>query len=253
MKVIIIEDELRTAEDLASMLNEIEPGLEITAILQTISAAIDWLNSNPMPDLIFSDIQLGDGLSFEIFKSIHVPAPIIFCTAFDEYAIQAFESNSIDYLLKPIDEAALRKSLDKYKSLKDHLLGDGNDYRSSMKRLLTSMSGTFKKNLLVHYKNNIVPVRISDVEFVYAANTLVYIYLPTASYPIQYTMEQFYDMVDPGVFFRANRRFIIKRDIVLNIEQYFGRKLLVNTRCKVPEKILISKQKASAFLKWMED
>lgn len=252
MRVVIIEDEARTANELKKMLVGIDSDIEVEAILGSVDAAINWFSKNPMPELIFSDIELGDGLSFEIFREINIEAPVIFCTAFDEYAIRAFESNSVDYLLKPIDEAMLHKSLEKYLRFKDHLI-DGVQRASNMQRVIDQIEVAYKQTLLVNYREKILPIKLQNVGFIHAENGLVYLELEDDKrFTISYTLEQLETMLDPQQFFRANRKFILNRDFIVNIEYYFNRKLFVTCKIESPEKIIISRVKAQTFLQWVE-
>ncbi|MVN91769.1 LytR/AlgR family response regulator transcription factor [Mucilaginibacter aquatilis] len=248
MNVIIIEDEPRTANDLKATLVSLDNSINVLAILPSVSTAVAWLQSNPAPELIFSDIQLGDGLSFEIFKEVQINAPVIFCTAFDEYAINAFESNSIDYLLKPIEEDRVEKSLQKFHRIKGHYSSAGN-----LDRVISQLTKQYKQSLLVHYREKIIPVKVADICLVYAANGLVNLHMTDKQeYTVQYTIEQLENMLDPKHFFRANRQFIINRDTVQNIEHYFNRRLVVHTACPTPETIIVSRLKANDFLRWIE-
>lgn len=252
MKVVIIEDELKTAKELNNMLLALDDDIEVTAILRSVSSAIEWLSSNPHPELIFSDIQLGDGLSFEIFRAVRTEAPVIFCTAFDEYAIRAFESNSIDYLLKPIEEDMLQKSLEKYLRFKEHMLNTGQPGKN-LEKVLVQMDSSFKQNILVNFREKIIPIRAIDIQLIHAANGTVFLYTSAEkSYALQYTIEQLETMLNPLQFFRANRQFIVNRDFIQNIEYYFNRKLIVAPKMDFSEKIVVSKVKAPSFLKWME-
>ncbi|OOQ60858.1 LytR/AlgR family response regulator transcription factor [Mucilaginibacter pedocola] len=252
MRVVIIEDESKTAKELKGMLEELDSDLNVLAMLPSVAAATKWLRENPAPELIFSDIQLGDGLSFEIFREVQTDAPVIFCTAFDEYAIRAFESNSVDYLLKPVTEDMLERALEKYRRFRGHLIGN-NQYAQNLNNVLAQMDTSYKQSLLVHYREKIIPVKVADVHFIYASNGNVHIHTgQNTSYPVQYTIEQLETMLNPRQFFRANRQFIINRDVIKNIEHYFNRKLFVATNYDTPERIIISKVKAPAFLNWME-
>jgi len=252
MKIIIIEDETRTANELKSMLLKIDNDIEVQAILGSVSKALDWFAHHPMPELIFSDIELGDGLSFELFKKINIEVPVIFCTAFDEYAIRAFESNSIDYLLKPIDEAMLQKSLEKYLRLKEHLT-NGGQRALSMERAIDQIELAYKQTLLVNYREKIIPIKLQDVVFIYTVNGLVYLELGgNKRFTVPYTLDQFDSMLDPRQFFRANRNFILNRDFIENIEYYFNRRLFITCKIPSPEKIIISRVKAQPFLQWLE-
>ncbi|EHQ29672.1 LytR/AlgR family response regulator transcription factor [Mucilaginibacter paludis] len=253
MRVVIIEDEKKTATELVGMLHQLDSEINVEAILPSVSSSIKWLNENLSPELIFSDIQLGDGLSFEIFKEITIEAPVIFCTAFNEYAIRAFESNGIDYLLKPLEEEMLHRSMEKYLRFKSHLLNH-NQYTNNLRRVVAEMTTGYKQNILVNYREKIIPLRITDIQFVYAAFGSVYLHdLNANSYPVPYTIELLESMFNPRQFFRANRQFIINRDSIKNIEHYFNRKLYVIMHTETPEKIIISRIKAQLFFKWMEE
>ncbi|UOE49810.1 LytTR family DNA-binding domain-containing protein [Mucilaginibacter sp. SMC90] len=252
MRVIIIEDEAKTAKELKGMLLELDSEMIVEAVLPSVASAVKWLKENPAPELIFSDIQLGDGLSFEVFREVQTDAPVIFCTAFDEYAIRAFESNSIDYLLKPIEEAMLQRSLEKYSRFKDHMTS-ATAYAGNLHKVLAQMDTAYKQNILVHYREKLIPVRVADIAFIYASGGSVCLYtFNEKSYPVQYTIEQLETLLNPQQFFRANRQFIINREAVQNIEHYFNRKLYISTKLASPEKIIISKIKAQPFLKWIE-
>ena len=252
MKVVIIEDETRTAQELKDMLLGIDSDIDVEAILGSVSKALDWFAKHPMPELIFSDIELGDGLSFELFKKISMEVPVIFCTAFDEYAIRAFEANGIDYLLKPIDEVMLQKSLEKYLRLKEHLI-HGAQRALTMERVIDQIEIAYKQTLLVDYREKIIPIKLQDVGFIYTANGIVYLELEeNKRYTIPYTLEQLETMLDPHQFFRANRQFILNRDFIDNIEHYFNRKLFITCKIASPEKIIISRVKSQPFLQWLE-
>jgi len=252
MKVIIIEDEARTAHELKDMLLAIDNDIEVEAILGSVSTALDWFAKHPMPELIFSDIELGDGLSFELFKKISIEVPVIFCTAFDEYAIRAFEANGVDYLLKPIDEVMLQKSLEKYLRLKEHLT-NGVQRALNLERVIDQIEIAYKQTLLVDYREKIIPIKLQDVGFIYTANGIVYLELDdNKRFTIPYTLEQLETMLDPHQFFRANRQFILNRDFIENIEYYFNRKLFIKCKIESPEKIVISRVKAQPFLQWLE-
>ena len=252
MKVIIIEDEERTANELRNMLLGIDGDIQVEVILGSVSAALAWFEQNPMPELIFSDIELGDGLSFEVFKKISIEVPVIFCTAFDEYAIRAFESNGIDYLLKPIDESMLQKSVEKYLRFKEHLLS-GGERAVNMERVIQQMESPYKQTLLVNYREKIIPVKLAEVGLIYSSEGTVSLYLQdNRSFIVSYTLEQLELLLDPYQFFRANRQFIVNRDFIDDVESYFNRKLVIFSKVKSPEKIIVSRIKAQLFLKWLE-
>ncbi|SFW79085.1 LytR/AlgR family response regulator transcription factor [Chitinophaga sancti] len=249
MNVIIIEDERKTARELQDILTSIDSGICILEVLPSVASAIRWFRENPAPDLIFSDIQLGDGLCFEIYREVAVNAPIIFCTAFDQYAIQSFESNSIDYLLKPLEEAVVERSLKKFHRIKDHY----NTYQQSLNKAMTQVENAYRQTILVHYREKMVPVKVADLAFIHAANGVVTLHTRTGQdYTVQYTIDQLENMLNRNDFFRANRQFILHRESITDIEHYFNRRLTIRTNCKTPEKIIVSRLKAQDFLRWIE-
>lgn len=252
MKVIIIEDELTTANELKAIINNFDAGIEVQAILSSVAVALRWFNENKLPDLIFSDIQLSDGLSFDIFRQLQMSAPVIFCTAYDEYAIKAFNHNGIDYLLKPLDEKMVDESLIKYQRVKAHLVG--GSLLPNLERamaLLEPMS--YKQSILVHFRDKIIPLKTADIQYVYAAKGNVIIHQAgNQGYITNYTIDQLEQSLDPKIFYKANRQFIIHRDIIQNIEHYFNRRLIIKTHCVTPEKIIVSRERSQDFLRWLE-
>lgn len=250
MNILLIEDEIKAAAELKRLIKELNPQTHIIDVLQSVEESIEWFNSNSVPDLIFSDIQLADGLSFDIFQSIPVHAPIIFCTAFDEYSIRAFETNSIDYLLKPIDKDKLKLSLEKYDKMKK-IFSPENEYSDKLKDVFDKLKHPPKSTLLVHYQDKIVPIKISDIDFIYYMQGIVRSYIQQQTYQLNETMDELEKILDEENFFRANRQFIVNRKSILNIEHYFARKLFVKLRVKTPENIIVSKAKASKFLSWL--
>ncbi|HMG09370.1 MAG TPA: LytTR family DNA-binding domain-containing protein [Mucilaginibacter sp.] len=253
MNVLIIEDEIKTAKDLKNLVEAADSDIKVIEILHSVSSSVQWFKENPSPDLIFSDIQLSDGLSFDIYRDVQVNAPVIFCTAFDEYAIRAFETNGIDYLLKPIDETMLEQSLEKYHRLKNLFESQQEQYQKKLIKLLGQMDIKYKQSILVYFKEKMIPVRTSEIRYIYAENGLVHIHTGLNQFVSQYTLEQLEAMLNPQQFYKANRQFIINRDNIRNVEHYFNRRLFVKLNCETPEKIIISKIKANDFLQWIED
>jgi DNA-binding LytR/AlgR family response regulator len=247
INVLIIEDEVKAAKELKKLLEQIRDDMQVTDILQSVEEALEWFDTHPHPGLIISDIQLADGLSFEFFSKVSVKAPVIFCTAFDEYAIRAFETNGIDYLLKPVEKDKLAQSLEKFDIMKSIFSGQ------QLQNLFTQIKPPFKTTLLAYFQDKIIPVRTAEVAFIYAANGLVGAYTASGrKYYVNGTLDELESSLDPHAFYRANRQFIISRNAVMNIEHSFARKLVVKVQPEAPESIVISKAKASDFLKWME-
>lgn len=251
MNVLIIEDEAKTAKELKGMIQRLDDALTVVDIIPSVKAAIQWLQKNPPPQLILSDIQLADGLSFEIFRAVETGCPVIFCTAFDEYAIQAFETIGIDYLLKPVDEDKLAGSLRKYARMKQFLAGQAADPR--LATLMTQLQPVYKSGLLVFRNEKIIPVKTADIAFIYSAGGLVTLYTKgNHTYTTREVLDELELQLDPKLFFRANRQFLINRNNLLMAEHYFNRRLVVKLDVNPPERIVVSKIKAPELLAWME-
>lgn len=253
MNILIIEDETKTAKALKAMVERLGDDLHVTGIVPSVKAGSQWLVSQPPPQLILSDIQLSDGLSFEIFRVVRPPCPVIFCTAFDHYAIQAFEANGIDYLLKPINEDKLAGSLHKYEQMRQQM-GAGapaapQGFESLLKQLLPP---AYKSSLLVFKNEKIIPLPVKDIVFVHSAGGIVQAYTKRGeAFLIQEVLDELESMLDPYLFFRANRQFMINRAAVLMAEHFFNRRLIIKLNVETPERIIVSKVKASELLTWL--
>jgi DNA-binding LytR/AlgR family response regulator len=251
--VLIIEDEIKTARELQKNIERTFDDVIVITILATITDSVRWLKENAEPDIIFSDIQLADGLSFEIFKRVAIKSPIIFCTAFDEYAIDAFKTFSIDYLLKPIDEDKLIQSINKYKMLKQTFT-ETNTSENIQKFLENDAKHQYKKTILIHHQEKIIPVKTETIAYFHYELGNVYLHISEEKkYIINQTLDEIENTVNPQVFFRANRQFIINRTAILTIENYFTRRLLVKLSLPTVEDILISKTKSPLLLKWIQN
>lgn len=250
MKVVIIEDEQHTANDLAICIKKAEPAAEIVATLSSVKEAAAFLSKSPDLDLIFSDIQLGDGLSFSIFDATENKTPVIFCTAYDEYALHAFKTAGIDYILKPFTAKSIAGSLAKYQDLREKLARSSLSY-SSFGELFESARKNEQKSVLVYHKEKITPVRIGDIAVFYLQHELTQlITLDKQHYFISHTLEELEKMTS-GQFFRANRQYLVNRAAVRDVSQYFGRKLLINLIIPFSEQITVGKVKVNAFLSWL--
>lgn len=247
MKVLIVEDETVAYENLVDILNEVDPTIQVKGNTESISQTVKWLYANPLPDLIFMDIHLSDGSAFSIFDIIEIETPIIFTTAYDEYAIEAFRVNSVDYLLKPIKTDELRRALLKFnKWTKNEVV----EYLARLTHL--TPSSKYKDKLLIPVKDKLFPIDIKDISFFYTSDKATKVYLKNGkSYPYSKTLEQIYTSLNPTDFYRANKQFIIARDSVKNITIWFDSRLFITLDTEVPERIYISKNKASDFKAWV--
>ena len=251
MKAVIIEDENIAAQALQSLVREIDPEMEVLTILQTIEESVEWFEENPMPDLVFMDIHLADGSSFAIFEKVDITCPIIFTTAYDEYALKAFEVNSIDYLLKPINKADLERALKKFKSL------TSKPDKASLEGLLAQMGGLKKKYktcFLIPERDKLIPLATSNIAYIFIdTKTVKAITMDGHTYYLNQTLDDIMAQLDPEVFFRANRQFIISRAAVKDISIWFGNKLSINLLVSVPEKIIVSKARVGEFKSWFAE
>ncbi len=256
MKVLIIEDEFPAAERLSNLLKKTAPDWEILEILDSVQHTQNWLTSQPSPDLIFSDIQLSDGLSFEIYATVPVRSPIIFTTAYDQYAIQAFKVKSIDYLLKPIKESELQAAIQKYYTLKTDfspLLAQQNLY-DIWKEGPGKKQVSYKSRFLVKSRSGFKSIAIEEVAYFFTANEVVYVVLHSGKkYAIDYTLDQITEVVNPGHFFRLNRQFLCKLEGIDQIHTYFNGRLKLDLSPSSEKEVIVSREKAKQLKKWLGD
>ncbi len=248
MKIVIFEDELHSAERLANLIREIDSNIEIDSIISTVKHGKEFFASSPEIDLILLDIQLSDGNSFEIFENIETTVPIIFTTAFDEYAIKAFKLNSIDYLLKPIDKDELVAALTKYKNLSS---SDKLDYHF-ISKLLRSQPENYKQRFLVKKGNNLTYVLTSEISFFRFADGLVDISTFDRNiFLVDHTLDKIIKMLDPNKFFRVNRQYIINIESIVSIHTYFNSRLKLKIKGS-SEDLVVSRDKVKDFKAWLD-
>ena len=248
MKAIIIEDEQLAVRNLETILNELG-GFSILAKIDSVEECIDWFSCHAQPDIVFMDIHLADGSAFEIFKKVSITSPIIFTTAYDEYALKAFKVNSVDYLLKPIDKEDVKKAMDKLKTLVPD-----RDRESGLQELIAlyKKGSAYKTHFLVPAKGDkLVPLQSSDIAYVFLDASLVKAFTyGDKSYVLDLTLDELTKILDPQLFFRANRQFIIARNAIKDIDLWFNSRLSVNLKVQVGEKILVSKARIPEFKGW---
>jgi two-component system LytT family response regulator len=248
MKALIIEDEILAAKHLQHVLNEVG-GIDVITVLDSISESVDWFLSNEQPEILFLDIHLADGSAFEIFTKVKVSCPIIFTTAYDEYALKAFKVNSVDYLLKPIEAGHVKNALKKLNGL-----SSANTIQSDIKNLIESFRkvSAYKTHFLIPLKGDkLLPVQTSQIACFYIDASMVKAKtFDDKSYTFEYTLDELTGMLNPDDFFRANRQFIISRSSVKDIDFWFNSRLNVNLKVSTPERILISKARVPEFKNW---
>ena len=249
MKVLIIEDETAASENLIAMLQEIDGEIEVLKVLESVQQTVRWLSSNPAPDLIFMDIHLSDGSAFTLFQEIDVTVPIVFTTAYDQYALEAFTVNSIDYLLKPIKTSELERALDKFKRWTSNYV---MDYLQRMMKMKPASTSEYTSSLLVPVKDKLVPVSMDDVACIYSTDRKTQIYTKSGQMMLyNRSLDSIIVGLNPSRFFRANKQYIVARDCVKDIVVWFDSRLLVNMPIELPEPLFVSKNKAAEFKNWM--
>jgi two-component system response regulator LytT len=252
MKIIIIEDELKAAKSLANLIIKLKPTAQVIAQLQSIEGAVDYLSENGQPDLIFMDIQLSDGLSFEIFKSVDIHCPVIFCTAYGEYAMDAIKANGIDYLLKPFSQDDLQAAFEKVDNFKNFFQQNKQPDLDGLLKRIGLDEG--KKSFLVFKHNKYTTVQTDQIAFIYIRNDSASIMtFQQQEYAIDQSLDQVQHLLSTKQFFRLNRQYLVNFSAIKEVEHYFGRKLFVKLIIASPDKLLIGKEKTSTFLNWLEN
>lgn len=248
MEILIIEDETRAASQLQRMLKACNFEYTLLGVIDTVEDTVQWFQENNAPDLVFMDIQLADGLSFEVFQKIEIEAPIIFTTAFDQYAIQAFKVNSVDYLLKPIQQDDLKKALDKFnKSNKPTAIDP-----SILKQLLGSMQPrTNREGLLVKEGSGFVQIKISELLYCYSEDSITFGITSKKRFIIEETLDELFDSLDQNKFFKINRGQIVAKTSIQKIEPYFNHRVKLSITNSRDQEFIVSRPKTGDFKKWM--
>ena len=251
MNVLIIEDEESAYKNLKHILLEIDSSINIVACLQSVEQSIAWFNANSLPALAFLDIHLSDDLSFKIFESVQVTCPIIFTTAYDEFAIKAFELNSIDYLLKPISQKQVEASLEKFDA---RINNNSNPYQKLIEDLKNiSKDKNYKERFLVNKGDELVVIPSSEIAYFYKGNDTYIVLENGKHYPIKYTLDQLIDLLNPSKFFRINRQIIANINAISKITLWFNGKLKLQLMPKFEDDVIVSREKSTAFKSWMDN
>ena len=248
MNVIIIEDEHLTAERIQTLLHKINPEISVLAIIDSVAQAVQWFGENECPDLVFMDIQLADGISFDIFDRVRIQAPVIFITAYQEYAIRAFKVNSVDYLLKPIAENDLKAALDKYRShfKRQTILPEiGSDLLASIRQMI---SKPYKTRFMVKVGDRIKSLDVEHIRFFYSQQKGTFIHTDEKrNFAVDFTLDKLGDVLDPDQFFRINRRYLCSHRSIVEVIALSGSKLKVKLLGSEDDQIYISRDRLASF------
>jgi two-component system, LytTR family, response regulator len=255
MKILIVEDEPMAAGRLEEMLLAVDPGIEIAGHCDSVKKSVSWLQDHAPPDILFLDIQLGDGLSFEIFEQVWVGCPVIFTTAYDSYALEAFKLNSIAYLLKPVKTDELRAALDKYKA-SPYFAGAGllKDQQYAVERVQQQITRQYKKRFLVKSGLHIRTIPAEEILYMYSLEKATYAVIAGGKTLLfDHTLEQLESLLDPAVFFRINRKYIISMAAIADIITYSHYRLKLIIKNCADEDILVSREKMQDFKAWLDN
>lgn len=253
-RALIIEDEKPAAEHLQRLISQVDKKIEIGLIIPSVDEAVDWLINNPMPDLIFLDVQLSDGLSFEIFDHVDITCPVIFTTAYEEYAIKAFKFNGIDYLLKPVSINDLKYAIDRFVSA-------GSIFRDSyiqalkykVDHVMKLLTNNYKSRFVVNVGMHIKTIETGNINLFFSLEKATFILESTGkTYDINYSLEQVEKLIDPAQFFRISRKYIVNIDAISDIISYSGSRLKLKISNSKDDDILVSRSKIAEFRKWLE-
>ncbi len=250
MIAVIVEDELVAAQKLQRLIQQTAGDFQVAAILQSIDESIEWFSLNDAPDLVFMDIHLADGSAFSIFEKVKISCPVIFTTAYDEYALKAFEVNSIDYLLKPINEKGFDRAITKFRNLVS-TKASNNQLIPDILAAISEARTVYKSNFLIPHKDKLIPLATDKIACFYSENKMVKIFtLDQQTYYMDNSLEDIFVKLNPKAFFRANRQYIVSHEAIKDISVWFGSKLSINLKVQVPEKIIVSKARVPEFKAW---
>jgi two-component system response regulator LytT len=254
MNVLIIEDEKLAQVELKRLLDQSDFDINVLGCLDSIEESVQWLAEHEEPDIIFMDIQLSDGSSFEIFDLIEIKTPVIFTTAYDEYAIQAFKVNSVDYLLKPIEPSDLQASLQKYTEIKQHYTSTQLSYtRNQIEQILDLREPHYKNRFISRIGDRIQHIMVEDVAYFYAEDKIVSLVTrDNKEFVIDYTLEHLQSLLDPNQFYRLNRKYLAKIDAIEHVLRLFDGRFKVILKPPAKNKILISRRRMAEFKRWLD-
>ena len=250
MRAIIIEDEQRSAKRMRNLIEESGRNITIVTCLGSVQESMDWFENNSLPDLIFSDIQLGDGSAFDVFDKMGQIPPVIFTTAFDEFALNAFKANGIDYLLKPIDPEDLNRAIDKFLAFSPK----GEEISmDQIARLLKSKEKVYKNRFMIKVGQKIRSVKAEEIACFYSMMKATYLQTnQKRNYPIDYTLDQLEEILDPQTFYRVNRKLIVHFDAIDEIHTWSGSRLKIVLFCNYNDDVVVSRDRVKDFKKWLD-
>ncbi|SEL85119.1 LytR/AlgR family response regulator transcription factor [Parapedobacter koreensis] len=257
MNILVIEDERLAVEKLLQVLRKVRPTAQVIGVADSIAAAVAWLTANPgKPDLILMDIELADGQSFAIFDQVAVESPIIFVTSYDEYALKAFKVNSIDYLLKPIQQDDLKLALEKFDRTQAIFKDNGRQQADIQKLIQELQKGTdataYRKRFLVKHLQKLMPIEVANISYFFYEDRVTFFRTPDGvNYIVDYPVDEIETMLDPNMFFRINRGMLVAIHSIHQINPYFGNRLEIKLKPQYDKEVIVSREKVSNFKVWL--
>lgn len=258
MKILIVEDEDLAVKKLKKTLQIVDESATVVGEADSIKSTVNWLNSNPNPDLILMDIELADGQSFEIFNQVQVKSPVIFITSYDEYALKAFKVNSVDYLLKPVQKEDLHAALEKFKNMQQlYTTTNPSPQQSLIDGLVKELqqklqTREFRKRFLVKHGQKLVSVEVEDIAYFFSDGRLNFFRtFDNRKFVVDYTMDELNEMLDPDKYYRISRSFFISVDSVSQIHDYFGNRLMLQLKPESEKEAIVSREKVTEFKNWL--
>ncbi len=253
MNILLIEDELQAAQRLEKLVKTVLPDAIILSRLDTVKNTVQWLKGNPSPDLIFMDIQLGDGISFSVFDQVEVKAPVIFTTAYDEYALRAFKVNSIDYLLKPIDEEGLRVAVKKFESLTSVRTDARDKMMNSISLAMQMLSKKYKERFVIKVGEHLKSVEVSEILFFFSLEKTTFAQTKDGrKHILDFTLDQLEELLDPKKYFRINRKYIISVDSIQDMISYTNSRLKLVLKTSDDADVIVARERVQEFKDWLD-
>lgn len=249
MKAVIVEDEFLAAQSLERLIKASGRDIHVAAVLQGVDESVEWFSLNTHPDVVFMDIHLADGDSFTIFEKTDIRCPVIFTTAYDEYALKAFEVNSIDYLLKPITRKDLEKALDKLALFS--FKNNNADMVSQIVQSIRETKSPYRKHFLIPHRDKLIPLAAEDIAFIYSEFKMAKIVcFNHQAYSMDISLDEFLRQLNPSLFYRANRQYIVSHRAIVDLSLWFNGKLSVNLSVATPGRIIVSRARSGEFKEW---
>lgn len=253
MKVVIVEDEPNAAQRLSKLIRELDPSSEILTTIDSVKRAVAWFKSNPSPDLIFMDIQLGDGLSFEIFEQVKLTAPVIFTTAYDAYALKAFKVNSVDYLLKPVDKEELSNALKKYRSVSSRPTAPTDELLNNIGQAVQMLTRKYKTRFVIKVGEHLKTVEVSQIRYLFSQDKTTFCATDEArNLIVDYTLEQLEEMLDPDEFFRINRKYLVRSSAIKDMISYTNSRLKLILKGSDDDDVIVARERVQDFKDWLD-